>query len=148
MKTLLDKFRGGLEGFRERSRQRAFLEVVMAGTALVALADRDERLSELMARDRVLARLSDLLPVNMRDAVALYEKYARRLDEQPEEGRREAMEKIAAFQGTRQDALLLVRACLAIGRADSDFSARERSVVEEICRQVDIDPGELGVYDI
>jgi len=148
MKTLLDKFRGGLEGFRERSRQRAFLEVVMAGTALVALADRDERLSELMARDRVLARLSDLLPVNMRDAVALYEKYARRLDEQPEEGRREAMEKIAAFQGTRQDALLLVRACLTIGRADSDFSARERSVVEEICRQVDIDPGELGVYDI
>lgn len=148
MKTLLDKFRGGLEGFRERSRQRAFLEVVMAGTALVALADRDERLSELMARDRVLARLSDLLPVNMREAVALYEKYARRLDEQPEEGRREAMEKIAAFQGTRQDALLLVRACLAIGRADSDFSARERSVVEEICRQVDIDPGELGVYDI
>jgi len=120
----------------------------MAGTALVALADRDERLSELMARDRVLARLSDLLPVNMREAVALYEKYARRLDEQPEEGRREAMEKIAAFQGTRQDALLLVRACLAIGRADSDFSARERSVVEEICRQVDIDPGELGVYDI
>ena len=148
MKTLLDKFRGGLEGFRERSRQKAFLEVVMAGTALVALADRDERLSELMARDRVLSRLTELLPVSTREAVALYEKYARRLDEQPDAGRREAMEQIAAFQGTQDDALVLIRACLAIGHADSDFSARERSVVEEICRQVSVDPAGLGVYDI
>jgi len=74
MKTLLDKFRGGLDGFRARSRQKAFLEGVMAGTALVALADRDERLSELVARDRVLSRLGDLLPVDARDAVAVYER--------------------------------------------------------------------------
>ena len=46
------------------------------------------------------------------------------------------------------DLLILVRACLAIGHADRDFSARERSVVEEICRQVGLDPAELGVYDI
>lgn len=148
MKTLLDKFRGGLDGFRARSRQKAFLEVVMAGTALVALADRDERLSELVARDRVLSRLGDLLPVDARDAVAVYERYARRLDEHPERGRQEVLAKIGAFEGSREDTLSLIRACLAIGHADSDFSARERSVVEEICRQVGVDPGELGVYDI
>lgn len=148
MKTILEKFRGGIDGFRERSRQKAFLEVVMAGTALVAYADRDERLSELVARDRILARLADLLPFNTRDAVALYERYARRLDAQPDAGRREALEKIGAFDGSPDDLLILVRACLAIGHADRDFSARERSVVEEICRQVGIDPAELGVYDI
>jgi tellurite resistance protein len=120
----------------------------MAGTALVAHADRDERLSELVARDRILARLADLLPLNTRDAVALYERYARRLDDQPDAGRREVLEKIGGFDGSRDDLLILVRACLAIGHADRDFSARERSVVEEICRQVGIDPAELGVYDI
>ena len=148
MKTLLEKFRGGMEGFRERSRQKAFLEVVMAGTALVACADRDERLSELVGRDRILSRLAEILPFNTRDAIALYERYARRLDDQPEAGRREVLEKIAAFRGSRDDLLILVRACLAIGHADRDFSARERSVVEEICRQVGLDPAELGVYDI
>lgn len=148
MTSLFDRFRGGLEGFRERAQQKAFLEVVMAGAALVAMADRDERLSELVARDRVLTRLADLQPVNTRDAVSHYERYARLLDQDPEKGRREVLEKIGDFQGSREDVLALIRACLAIGHADSDFSARERSVVEEICRQVGVDPAGLGVYDI
>ena len=58
-----------------------------------------------------------------------------RLDDDPEAGRRQILEKIGGFQGSRDDVLALIRACLAIGRADSDFSARERSAVEEICRQ-------------
>lgn len=148
MKSLFHRFQGGLDGFRERSRQKAFLDVVMAGTALVAMADRDERLSELIARDRVLTRLADLQPVNTRDAVTLYERYSRLLDEDPEDGRRQVLEKIGSFEGSRDDVLALIRACLAIGHADSDFSARERSVVEEICRQAGVDPAELGVYDI
>lgn len=104
MKTLLEKFRGGMEGFRERSRQKAFLEVVMAGTALVACADRDERLSELVARDRILSRLAEILPFNTRDAIALYERYARRLDDQPEAGRREVLEKIPSAMPTATSA--------------------------------------------
>ena len=41
----------------------------MAAAALVALADRDHRLSELVTRDRVLSRLGELKPVSVRDAV-------------------------------------------------------------------------------
>jgi len=56
--------------------------------------------------------------------------------------------KIGAFEGSREDARSLISACLAIGHADSDFSAPERSVVEQICHRLGVDPAELGVYDI
>lgn len=148
MKTFLDKIREGLSGFRERSRHRAFVDLVMAGAALVAWADRDERLSELVARDRVLGRLSDLEWFDIRDAVEAYEKHSRQLRRDAEDSRQQILEKIAEFDGDRDERLTLVRACLAIGRADNDFSAPERSIVEQICDQLRVDPGELGVYDI
>lgn len=148
MKTFLDKVREGLSGFRERSRHRAFVDLVMAGSALVARADGDERLSELVARDRVLERLTDLQWFDIRDAVEAYEKHSRLLHKNAEGGRQQILEKIAEFHGDRTERLTLVRACLAIGHADSDFSAPERSVVEQVCNQLGVDPGELGVYDI
>jgi tellurite resistance protein len=148
MKTFLDKIREGLSGLRERSRYRAFVDLVMAGAALVARADGDERLSELVARDQVLERLTDLQWFDIAHAVEAYEKHSRLLIKNADGGRRQILEKIAQFDGDRNDRLALVRACLAIGQADSDFSAPERSVVEQICHQLGVDPGELGVYDI
>ncbi len=120
----------------------------MAGAALVARADRDERLSELIARDRVLARLTDLQWLDVDDAIAAYERHSRLLDKNAELGKRQVLDKITGFEGNRNERLTLVRACLAIGRADNDFSAPERSVVEQICHQLGVDAGELGVYDI
>jgi len=148
MKTFFEKIRESLGSFRDRSRHRDFVDVVMAGAALVATADRDERLSGLIARDRGLARLTDLRWFDVHDAVLVYERHARLLRRNADAGKRQVLEKIAAFEGDRNERLALIRACLAIGHADSDFSAPERSVVEQICHQLGVDPGELGVYDI
>ena len=68
MRKILNSLRGGFEGFAERSRQKDYVQALMAGAALVAMADRDQRLSELVTRDRVLARLAELQPVNIREA--------------------------------------------------------------------------------
>ncbi len=148
MKTFFDKIRGSLGSFRERSRHREFVDVVMAGAALVARADKDERLAELIARDRVLARLTDLEWFDVHDAVAAYERHSRLLQKNAEAGRLRALDRIGEFEGDMRERLTLVRACLAIGHADKDFSAPERSVVEQICQRLGVDPAELGVYDI
>ena len=120
----------------------------MAGAALVALADRDPRLSELVTRDRVLARLAELQPVSTRDAVEMYDRHARALADDFEAGRRTVVALLSEFEGRHDELVTLVRACMAIGHADSDFSPKERSVVELICKTVGVDPHELGVYDI
>jgi tellurite resistance protein len=148
MKKILRSLRSGFEGFIERSHQKEYVEVLMAGAALVALADRDHRLSELVTRDRVLARLAELQPVSTRDAVEMYDRHANALADDFETGRRQVIELLSDFEGAHDELVTLVRACLAIGHADSDFSSRERSAVELICKTVGVDPQELGVYDI
>lgn len=148
MKQMLNRFRDGLHGFRERSRQKQFVDAVMAASAMVALADRDQRLSELVTRDRVLSRLSELQPISIRGAVETYDQHARALVDDPERARQQIFKILGEFSGDAEEMTTLVRACLAIGHADTDFSPRERNVVEQICGTVGVDPAELGVYDI
>ncbi len=148
MKRILSSLRVGFEGFVERSHQKDYVEAVMAGAALVAMADRDQRLSELVTRDRVLARLAELQPVNVRDAVEMYDSHANALAEDFDSARRSIVALLSRFEGRREELVTLVKACMAIGHADSDFSPKERSAVELICSTVGVDPQELGVYDI
>ena len=55
MKKLLSTFRSGFQGFVERSHQREYLEALMAGAALVSMADRDFE----NGKRRVIELLSD-----------------------------------------------------------------------------------------
>lgn len=137
-----------MAGFRERSRQKAFVDLVMAGVALVATADQEQQRSELVTRERILGRLTHLQPVDRNSAVVAYDQYARLLEEDPVAGREKLMARLSKFRGTAEEASTLVRACLAVGHADLDFSASERSVVERICRVLGADPHKFGVYDI
>ncbi|MDG2333709.1 MAG: tellurite resistance TerB family protein [Myxococcota bacterium] len=144
----MKKISGVLAGFRERSQQKAFVDLLMAGVALVATADRDQHRSELVTRERILGRLTHLQPVDRNSAVATYDQYARQLSEDPVAGREGLMAKLSKFRGTTEEAGTLIRACLAVGHADLDFSPAERSVVEQVCRVLGTDPHEFGVYDI
>ena len=122
--------------------------MVMAGVALVATADREQQLAEIVTRDRILARLADEHAVDTPSAVATYDRYAKLLSKNPIEGRNHTMERLAGFRGTPEEVAMLIRSCLAVSQADRDFSSAERSVVEEICRVLGADPHEFGVYDI
>ena len=79
MRQLLDGVKGKVGKMREGSRHRDFVDTTMAACALVALADDDHRLSELVARDRILHHLDRKRTVDVNRAVASYEKYSRLL---------------------------------------------------------------------
>jgi len=145
---MLNLLRETVEGIRQRSRHKSFVEAAMAACAMVAMADEDQRLSELITRDRVLVRIDELRSIDHEQAVALYDDYSQRIQRDPARGREQALQVIAAFADDRESSELLVRMCVAVGRADQSFSATERSVVEIICRQLNLHPGDLGVYDL
>lgn len=145
---MLNLLRETVEGIRQRSRHKSFVEAAMAACAMVAMADEDQRLSELITRDRVLVRIDELRSIDHQQAVALYDDYSSRIQRDPASGREQALQVIGAFADDRESSELLVRMCVAVGRADQTFSATERSVVEVICRQLNLHPGDLGVYDL
>jgi tellurite resistance protein len=145
---MLNLLRETVDGIRQRSRHKSFVEAAMAACAMVAMADEEQRLSELITRDRVLVRIDELRSIDHQQAVALYDHYSKRLRLDPARGRQEALEAMAPFAGDREASELLVRMCVAVGRADQTFSPKERSAVERICRHLNLHPGDLGVYDL
>lgn len=148
MRQLLDGVKGKVGRMREGSRHRDFVDTTMAACALVALADDDHRLSELVARDRILHHLDLERTVDVNRAVAAYEKYSRLVETGGATGRKTLLEIVAGVKGDRERSEKLVRVCIAIGRADQQFSPRERSVVEDICHALGLHPADLGVYDL
>jgi tellurite resistance protein TerB len=148
MRELFERLTSPFRGKSEQSRHKSLLNAAMAACALVAMADDDERLAELAMRDRVLLRLKELEDFNTQKAIDVYDHHVQLIGKNSADGRQAAMDVLSKVRGDRRDSERLVKICVAIGRADHTFSPKERSVVEDICRSLDLHPGDLGVYDL
>ena len=129
----LDRVKQGLGLQVSRQRNRPFLEAAMAACALVAYADEDVSLSERFQLDQVLERLEQLKAFDPHDGVNFFDEIVRELQEQPEAGKRAALERIGRFAGEPDAARLLVRVCHAISWADGEISDAERARIDEVC---------------
>ena len=105
---MLNLVRETVEGIRRRSRHKSFVDAAMAACAMVALADDEQRLSELITRDRVLVRIDELRSIDHQQAVALYDNYAEAIRRDPGRGREQALAAIGAFANDLEGADLLV----------------------------------------
>jgi tellurite resistance protein TerB len=148
MRGWIDGLRGRLGRFREQAQQRQFADAAMAACALVALSDKDHRLAEVTARDRVLHRLDEETALDLRRAIAAYDRYADLLQTDPHAGRKALLDIVTGLKSDRARAERLIKVCLAIGHSDQRFSAKERAVVEDICECLGLHPGDVGVYDL
>ncbi len=122
---------------------RVYIDAAMAGVALVALADCDERLSELVARDEIIERLKQIKTFDVETAVMLYEKHARRLEQDRAAGEKQALASLARRAGGGEESRLLLRACLAIARADQEISEGERRTLLRIADVLEVPAGEI-----
>ena len=75
-------------------RNRKLLEASMASSALVAMADRDVRLSEQMALDSVLEKVEQLRIYDPVKAVDLHRRYVDALREDPVAGREQVVQAL------------------------------------------------------
>ena len=79
MEGVFGTLRKGLTDALARRRDRPLLEAAMAASALVAMADREVRLSEQLALDHVLERIERLSVFDPHTAVDLHKRYAEEL---------------------------------------------------------------------
>ena len=96
----------------------------------------------------LLAMVADGNEADVNRAVAAYERYSKLLESDRAAGRKALLEIVAGVKGDREKSEQLIRLSIAVGRADQQFSARERSVVEDICQALGLHPADLGVYDL
>jgi len=104
----------------------------MAAAALVSTADEDVRLSEQFALDRLLERMEQLRVFDPRAGVELHRRHVERISEEPDEGRRNAIDSISSFRGDEEQRLLILYVGAVVAKADGDLSEAETRALADI----------------
>jgi tellurite resistance protein len=116
----------------QQIRGRRFLDAAMAAAALVSTADKDVRLSEQFALDRLLERTKRLRVFDPRAGVELHRRYAERITADSGKGRRDAIDSISSFRGDEERGLLILYVAAVVARADGDLSEAESRALADV----------------
>lgn len=133
MSRLTESAKRLLERHRERVRGRQFLDAVMSASALVACADGEVSLAELVGRDEVLRRIEALQAFDTHEAVDIFRDHVGAIEADWAAGTARALEALAPLGSDAASAQLLLRVAVAIAKADADFSPEEQRAIARIC---------------
>ncbi len=118
-------------------------EALVAGSALVSMADGIIQPSE---KDKLLDYFrtsQEMRGINSNEVASRFNYFVQRIQADSSMGKAEALRAIGKLAPKPDAARLVVRLCCAIGYADGEFVTKEKQVVEEICREVNLDPREF-----
>lgn len=118
-------------------------EALVAGSALVALADGVIDPAEREKLINYFRTSQEMRGININEVDARFNYYIDRIQRDQMMGKAEALREIGKLANKPDAARLVVRLCCAIGFADGEFAPVEKRVVEEICREVRLDPREF-----
>lgn len=104
----------------------------MAAAALVATADGEVKFSELSTLDQILETVQELAIYDPHKAVDLCGTYTREIHENAETGRLHALDAVKKAAEDATEADIILRAAIAIGKSDGDFSPSERRAIEDV----------------
>ena len=122
-----------LETHKERVRSRNFLHATMAASALVAMADGSISFAELLGRDHVLNRIDRLQAFDSTEAVDCFRYYAEALTADADAGAALVFDAVIKISEDTELSQLLLRAAVAIAKADSNLSQAENDAIESLC---------------
>lgn len=118
-------------------------EALVAGSALVAIADGVLEPSEREKLIDYFRTSQEMRGMNINEVDSRFNYFVQRIQSDRMLGKAEALRTVGKIASKPEAARLVVRLCCAIGFADGEFAPVEKSVVEEICREVRLDPREF-----
>ena len=126
-------------------KNREFMEACVAGCGLVAAADGSIDSSEKQKMIKFIQQSDELKVFDTKDVIAVFNKVTENFEFDNEIGKAEALKIIAKLRNKPDAARLMVRVCCAIGSADGDFDDKEKQMVREMCRDLNLPPEDFGV---
>jgi len=118
-------------------------EALVAGCALVAIADGIIEPSEKAKLIEYFRTSQEMRGININEVDSRFNYFIQRIQSDRMLGQAEALRAIGKLASKPDAARLVVRLCCAIGFADGEFAPVEKKMVEEICREVHLDPREF-----
>jgi tellurium resistance protein TerD len=118
-------------------------EALVAGSALVAMADGIIEPSERGQLIEYFRTSQEMRGININEVDSRFNYFVQRIQSDRMMGKAEALRAVGKLASKPDAARLVVRLCCAIGFADGEFSPVEKKIVEEISREVNLDPREF-----
>lgn len=144
LKSRATQVQASLSQEMSRFSNRTLMEAVLAGCALVAFADGNISREEKEKMLGFVRNSEALKHYDQNVVIETFQKHVGKLEFDLSIGRIEALKVIGAIKKP-EEARLLVRVCCAIGSADGSFDTNERKIVQEICRELGLNPSEFDL---
>jgi tellurite resistance protein TerB len=126
-----------------RFKNKDFLEAVIAGCTLIAMADGAVTPPEKEALAHALKTYPSLKIFEVAQVMNSFDKFLANFEFSPNIGRTDAFQAVQKIKAEPDAARLLIQLCCAIGTADGDFNPQEKEMVREICFKTGLDPKEF-----
>jgi len=126
-------------------KNRAFMDAVVAGCALVSAADGNVSSEEKQKMMGYMQSSDELKVFKTLDVMNAFNDAVSKFEFDAEIGKAEALKTISKLRSDEGAAKLLVRVCCAIGSADGDFDAKERAMVALIATDLGLNPSEFDL---
>lgn len=120
-----------------------FIEALVAGSALVAMADGVIEYSERERLINYFKTSEEMKHIDINIVLSKFEYYTQKLQRDFMMGKAELLRVIVKMRTKPDAARFIVRLCCAIGFADEEFSNIEKQVVSEICRELKLNISEF-----
>ncbi|AVK47528.1 tellurium resistance protein TerD [Clostridium sp. MF28] len=120
-----------------------FVEALVAGSALVAMADGVIEYSERESLINYFKTSEEMKHVEINMVLSKFEYYTQKLQRDFMIGKAELLRIISKMRAKTDASRFIVRLCCAIGFADGEFSGVEKQIVSEICRELSLNISEF-----
>ncbi len=120
-----------------------FVEALVAGSALVAMADGVIEYSERERLINYFKTSEEMKHIDTNIVLSKFDYYTQKLQSDFMMGKAELLRVIAKMKAKPDASRFIVRLCCAIGFADGEFSNIEKQVVVEICRELNLNTSEF-----
>ena len=144
LKNKASQIQTSLSQEMSRFQNRALMDAVLAGCALVAAADGTISKGEKEKMLGFVRNSEALKHYDQNIVIETFQKHIGKLEFDFTIGKIESLKVISKIKKP-DEGRLLVRVCCAIGSADGNFDSDERTIVREICQELGLNPAEFDV---
>ncbi|AGX41670.1 TerD family protein [Clostridium saccharobutylicum] len=120
-----------------------FVEALVAGSALVAMADGVIEYSERERLINYFKTSQEMKHIDTNMVLSKFDCYTQKLQRDFMMGKAELLRIIAKMRTKLDAARFVVRLCCTIGLADGEFSNIEKQVIGEICKELNLNTSEF-----
>ncbi|GGN98920.1 tellurite resistance TerB family protein [Saccharibacillus kuerlensis] len=141
----LNKTKTGLQDQVGRFKNKDLLDAIVAGCALVSVADGTIDSAERQKMEVYIGRSEQLKVFNLSEAIDRFNHFAGSMEFDVMVGKQEALQAIAKFKSKPEVGRIVVGVCCAIGAADGDFDEQEKAAVRDICNVLNLKSEDFGL---